>query len=398
VAVHTVQFYDLYGPAPTYGNQDFSAWRKFLLDQVGKRLDLYYPETGYFITFDVSVPLFLPEYLYARWNDLHRLQGSGIDGQVNFLTGLEWGYWLSNYAMMGYTFDATADWTEYLHRFTRIFGHGAEEMQQLLKDVILEQRRDLVDLVLPSPPEQHSLMGYLIGHNSTTDFGARVVNEWYIPTRVEFRDVYRMNREELEAFEGLELELLEQLAGTYAGFISRAEAVEPRIPDMARKWYMEVRRGIEVTGLRARQMFDLYQGVVLIRKQELGLDHQGQKKAQAFFDDARRVREKAQALIWEQERDYRFSPDIIAAGPLDNPSVYKYGLFYEPSITFFWRRAEAQAILRDDCICLMNIEDMLAALFGETTQTYQILHGLLVLLFQNVECLSLCVLPQIPPG
>ena len=72
-------------------------------------------------------------------------------------------------------------------------------------------------------------------------------------------------------------------------------------------------------------------------------------------------------------------------------------MFYEPSIAYFWHRAEARAIQRDDCICLMNIEDMLAALFGETTETYRLLHGLPVILFQNVDCLNLCVIPQIPP-
>lgn len=51
---------------------------------------------------DVDVPLFLPLYGQRRLHDLRRIAGREIkenfriDGQMNFDSGWEWGYWLSD--------------------------------------------------------------------------------------------------------------------------------------------------------------------------------------------------------------------------------------------------------------------------------------------------------------
>lgn len=51
---------------------------------------------------DIDVPLFLPIYGQRRQHDLRRIavreirENFRIDGQVNFDSGWEWGYWLSD--------------------------------------------------------------------------------------------------------------------------------------------------------------------------------------------------------------------------------------------------------------------------------------------------------------
>ena len=51
---------------------------------------------------DVDVPLFLPLYGQRRLHDLRRIAGREIkenfriDGQMNFDSGWEWGYWLND--------------------------------------------------------------------------------------------------------------------------------------------------------------------------------------------------------------------------------------------------------------------------------------------------------------
>ena len=64
----------------------------------------YFPESAYWISADIDVPAFLPEFLYARWLDIHRLAPScadaglpPLDGHVTFTSGHEWGYWLTDY-------------------------------------------------------------------------------------------------------------------------------------------------------------------------------------------------------------------------------------------------------------------------------------------------------------
>jgi len=67
---HTVQHYGLTDPAPTYGNTSFGYIRDFLWQEVGRRPVVYYPETAYWVSFDIDVPLFLPLYADRRLADL----------------------------------------------------------------------------------------------------------------------------------------------------------------------------------------------------------------------------------------------------------------------------------------------------------------------------------------
>lgn len=63
---------------------------------------------------DIDVPLFLPLYGQRRQHDLRRLalrevrEGFRMDGQMNFDSGWEWGYWLSDVVT------ARASWQPYL--------------------------------------------------------------------------------------------------------------------------------------------------------------------------------------------------------------------------------------------------------------------------------------------
>ena len=61
-----------------------------------------YRETAYWVNVDIDVPLFIPLYGQRRLHDLRRIAGREIkenfkiDGQMNFDSGWEWGYWLSD--------------------------------------------------------------------------------------------------------------------------------------------------------------------------------------------------------------------------------------------------------------------------------------------------------------
>ena len=102
---HTVQIYALDdNTAGAYGNQNFSYMEDYLVYEAKqkKRSVVYYGETSYWVNVDVDVPLFLPVYGQRRQHDLRRIAGREIkegfrmDGQMNFDSGWEWGYWLSD--------------------------------------------------------------------------------------------------------------------------------------------------------------------------------------------------------------------------------------------------------------------------------------------------------------
>ena len=48
---------------------------------------------------DIDVPLLLTDYLIARSQDMDLLEKEGIEGQINFSTGQEIGYWLFDWTV-----------------------------------------------------------------------------------------------------------------------------------------------------------------------------------------------------------------------------------------------------------------------------------------------------------
>lgn len=113
VMPHTVQMYSMTDQAPTYHGKDFTdifRFMKMAASRAGrgeKRDVLFYPETAYWVSYDVDVPLFLPAYPYRRVEDLRliaqdELSGdmkktnSRIDGQIFFSSGWEFGYWFND--------------------------------------------------------------------------------------------------------------------------------------------------------------------------------------------------------------------------------------------------------------------------------------------------------------
>jgi len=387
VLPHSVQFYDLYGPAPTYGNQDFHELRGFLLEQaaLGTREVIYYPESAYWITFDNSVPLFLPVYVQARWNDLHGLRESGMAGQLNFETGWEWGYWLNTWASASFAFEAGGDWASQIQRFTRIFGGAAAALQELMVGIVEEQRSDLLE---------KNLIAYLIGHNAATDFGDRVADTFFMPRRVDFRDIWKMGAAELAAFEAGILPGLGDLEQAYGEFVQAAEAAGADVPPRARPWYEEIRNAVQVMAYRTQMVRRLYEGTVRVRKEELGLDPEGKARAAVLFAEARTCTDAARTVVARQEALYRWPVELLVAGNFTNPTAYPYGYLYTTRDLFYWEREIAQAVDRADCMCLMNIDEMIESLVGRG-----IVNDIAKLIppWLLGPCLDVCMRPVFPP-
>jgi len=380
VMPHTVQFYDLYRTAPTYGQENFHGIRAFLLEEIGERTVLYYPESAYWVSFDVDIPLFLPHYVFSRWNDLNRLAASGMDGQVLFSSGLEWGYWLNEWTALAAAWEPETPWQELLGRFARIFGQAADPMHRLLADLVEEQGRDLLE---------GGLIAYLIGWDSADDFGELLAGINFQPRRVLFPEILAMNAEELAAFQASDLARLGVLEETYDAFTQRVEALEPLVPERARRWYREVKRGIQVTSLRVQHVRRLNEGTVLRRKHRLGLDPEGEDRAMAVFREAIDVRRAAEGIVGEQEPDYRWPVERIAR-PRENPTSYEYGYLYTASDGYYWRREEIQAVREDDCFCMGNLNYMIANLFGEGHPLDLLVRSLPPL---PGHCLNTCIHP-----
>ena len=104
---HTVQTFALDDPSGgTYGQDNFTYMYDWMVEVAAsqpERGNVFYGETAYWVNFDINVPLFLPLYGDRRIHDLRMMRGAeeenvavSFDGQMNFCSGWEWGYWLQD--------------------------------------------------------------------------------------------------------------------------------------------------------------------------------------------------------------------------------------------------------------------------------------------------------------
>ncbi|ORY29294.1 hypothetical protein BCR33DRAFT_579335 [Rhizoclosmatium globosum] len=152
VLPHTVEPYALDDPAPTYGNKDFGYIREYLNFELenGQRPVVFYPETAYWVSVDIDVPLFMPMYFERRFHDLRLLASdednsthkNRMDGQLIFASGWEWGYWLND-AMA-----ARAAWNPLIE-----IADEKEALRQLLRPLSIhmnteEDKKEAEDLII----------------------------------------------------------------------------------------------------------------------------------------------------------------------------------------------------------------------------------------------------------
>ncbi len=357
VMPHTVQFYDLFRPAPTYGNTDFSAMREFLLGEIGERRVVYYPETAYWVSFDGDVPLFLPHYLYSRWNDLDRLADSGMDGEIDFSSGFEWGLWLNDWVTASSVYEPREDWRVKLGRFTRVFGKRAATIEGLLERIIDEQGHDLL--------EQNGI-AELIGWDTADDIGHFIAHTEYQPLRLLPEEVRKLDEAGLAAYQAGTIALLESLDTTYAGFVSELARAGSGIPANARPWYEELRDALEVTRWRVRHVLRLDQGLVAARRAELGLDPNGASEARSLWLEAQAARAEALPIVAHRESGYRFPVERIARRR-ENPTSYEFGYLYTVWDLYYWKRDELRAFGPSFCICDGNLVNLVDTFVGEGT-------------------------------
>jgi len=330
---HTVMMYGLEGTAPVYGNPDFGEIRNFMFSQIGKRKVYYYPETAYWCSFDIDVPLFFPVYLYNRWKDVVLLAGTGIEGQVDFNSGHEWGYWLSDWALNRYMWDPTRDWTEPIRAFASIFGQAATPAAEILEELVLFQQDALLD---------RNMIGYQAGEDPLDDLGWIVGIDTH-PRHVSFKEVYRMDAQELARFEAEELTALAEITDRYLDLHARFGALADRIPAGSLAWYDEMLDSLDINRIRAEHARALYAGTTAMRTFELGLDPEGEARAGALFEQALRLTDEAIARVRDREGDYRY-PLYMSTLYRDNYTSYPFGYLWQASTGYYYWRRNEQAI------------------------------------------------------
>ncbi|MGZ9014740.1 MAG: hypothetical protein ACXW2L_21035, partial [Burkholderiales bacterium] len=317
---HTVQWYDLYRTAPTYDREDFFDMREFLLGEVGKREVFYYPETAYWVTFDNDIPLFLPQYVYSRWNDLHRLRDTGMDGQINFSSGFEWGFWLNDFGSAWHAYDAASNYDAPIRRALSIFGGAHEAAVTIFDEYVQYQGAELLT---------NNGIRWLIGWDAADDVG-HFVGIHAQPVAKRLYEVAKLPAAEAAAFEANELAQLAAMAGDLERHAQRWTALSDRIPPSARRIHREFAIGMRMNAVRARYMLALYEAVAARAQGDAARDA-------ANLAAAARLKAAALTLANAQTETYRFAFDEIAVDRKSRTS-YPFGYLRTVPDLWYWGR------------------------------------------------------------
>jgi hypothetical protein len=327
--VHTVYFYDLYRPRGAYGHDDFFMHREFLFEQLAAgRTVRYKPESAYWVSHDVDVPLFLPEYVHSRWNDIHRLVEEvrsrslpPLDGHVTFSSGHEWGYWMTDYLTAKMMWSPEKDLDHFFAHYAASFGTCSTQAQAALTRFTELQTQYLFD---------QRLISYLSGDDFHDDLGA-IAGFVTIPARLPFEKALALAGEERAAFRA---EVIDPLAT----FAEEARSIESEVAKIcaafASPWCAELLDGVAIVRLRAQHASHLYAAVDLSRRSP--------EEAQAELARAAEILTEAEAVIARREPYYRFDAARLT-GAKDNPTIYRYGYLRQAHLTCYWKRQALQA-------------------------------------------------------
>lgn len=376
--IHTVQHYSLKDPAPTYHRKNFKSMFEFMKVEAGRRKILWYPETAYWVSFDVDVPLFLPVYAHRRIADLRQIalaedrgelgvgkhKGSKIQGQLIFSSGWEWGYWLNDVAA------ARAAWNPH-HNEANTNDSLQKILEQSLKNIdsnshlaqflttYADMQKELLIYgrlpgVLKAPRRIKKLSGqaYLQGWESWDDINTFAAGIPFLKIQLKTQpDRYSPKFIKKDRNRNLYFNKLQPLLHTMYDQFEKQKLAFLKLPlNFDLKLVDEIFDGLKITALRAGQVFTLYESTTFDRG-----DFKQRREQKRYYYRAHAMLKEAKKIIRKRESEYRVDFDLIGAWG-DNATVYKYGYLWTVHSLSYWYRDENKFVKRDKT-CAHNIVD-----------------------------------------
>ncbi|HEY1100005.1 MAG TPA: hypothetical protein VGF99_13805 [Myxococcota bacterium] len=389
VMPHTVQMYGLTDPAPTYSNENngdgtFGHIREFLQEEVGRRQVVWHPETAYWVSVDIDVPLFLPLYAERRVADLQLLAddedlglmgreehaGKHMDGQSIFSSGWEWGYWLNDVVAARAAWDpfhgettSAGAMRQILKPFARSMGLGGEAVVDEIVSLALKQHREWiygeVNGQAPTDIIRRTGFAYMAGFEAFddladlgTEFGLHVnVTQ---PGKLGLVEMRNPNHDPPSFTGEIDL-LLQQLLSTQTRTSERLRGVIIDGPGLP--LYEEILDSADITKLRAAQVLGLYSYVDQLNFGNAEIRDTAIAAARSALDDAA-------AIVARREQHYRVPADRIA-GWHENPTAYDFTYLWTVRSLYFWWRDEGKAVEQPISPCYLNIINPADVALGE---------------------------------
>ncbi len=361
-SVHTVMFYPLEGPARVYNQQTF-AHKLCLMERAsaqGRPLQ-WFPEGSWWLSFDNSIPVYLPLYLWARDRDVqltrHLLASRG-DGTLTshrmFNSGHEWGYWQQDYgvglwawnvdvsmeAVLTEMFDPLCEPTDWR-------GCDARTDAIVILEEVMEHQREFFLEREDWQGRPGGLFSYFAGEDQADEIAASSGFE-FRPVRVPFKTVLGWDAEALSAFEATDVTALREAAQLNHAWADRLEALDERVPASGLPWLDEVVDGVRINALRAEHAAALYQAALELRRGELGELADPASGAWLHHDAAQETLARAEAVVRRREASYRYPDEQVYGGGLTpdtarpNGTTYGYRVHTKTHLLTYWHNRQDQ--------------------------------------------------------
>ncbi|KAI3630528.1 hypothetical protein MIR68_011963 [Amoeboaphelidium protococcarum] len=383
---HTVQLSALDEPVLSYGNFD----SKFMLDYMfnnsvnAEKSIIYYPETSYWVNFDIDVPLFLsPLYAYNRMRDVRMiheqvvLTDRPLLGQMVFESGEDWAYDIANVIAARLSYD---------HRFLELnerdaFMHLIEPVAIAVigasMDAVDPQLINMVNYALydiTMALKEHlqfvdssgtMSLAYLIGRDTWSELGSMFQNLMAnLPRRPSFRSIRRMASQPMHDnfYQSTIRGQLIKIARGMMRIDKVWAAVGESIGRRTTVHYNLIKRCIEMTTFRAIQMYHLYEASYFMSQAHNQMVEDWHLKQARFYTET--------AIKTTQDSQRFLIGDISMKAQWNayNPTVYKYQYLWTAFSGYYFIRdyqiIQSHAQSRIILPCFMNIIDPLDVAFG----------------------------------
>lgn len=388
VLPHTVELYSLDDPAPTYGNTNFGEINRFMQLEAGQRPMMFYPESAYWVSYDIDTPLFLPSYAERRMHDLRLIsreedagllgrganKGARMQGQLLFTSGFEWGYWFNDLVAMHAAWNPRSGENErtafenITHEILRpdpASEATTHALGELLSDTIIAQDDILIHGKVngknPRQIERLTGIAYLSGVETWDEINTSlgdmpladilgIKNAATQPNRLGFRSLRSDNNGQGVDYAREVHPLLDAMEVSFSNLSQKMIDLYKQAPatDTNKDVLAEFADGALINTLRASQVHALYDADAAVT---MGQNPQWRD---AKLARARQAIDVASQVVARREQHYRSTTDGIARWG-QNPTVYNYGYLWTVHSLFWWYRDEGIVVQQPSNACFMNI-------------------------------------------
>ena len=327
VLAHTVMFYDMTEPnAPVYENRNQRHMFQFMLSQLKERETWYFPESAYWVTFDISQPLFLLPYLSARLNDIDTCVKYGVPGHITFSSGWEWGYWLFDWSIARWSWQYSYNGKNETRTPAMYAGQISNGMEaDLLNKALTLQQQYLKD---------STLMQWMTAMTITDEIGLKALAKEYEPRPVwSYKFLERTADETIIA--KVRSTILPQLKAFADKELAIAAYMKPTPDSISAEW----QDGVAITGLRAMHRYYTLQYILNRRQAAIQKTH---FNSDTLLAKAAEVRIQAQQIVNGRQLHYRYPVSSIATKHREH-TAYHFGYLYLASNLHLWYREEEEA-------------------------------------------------------